>query len=140
MASDLLQELGRHLLFEVHQIQDVDLAGGERVAITLPLMNRLELGEFFADRRGVVELVLGLFLGREVLVLAAGVGVPPGQAGGDFQRADVGFVIGDKGESRESAVVVSAAGVEVASILKITAAIAMIKVGRNIGILRWTLG
>ena len=39
-----------------------------------------------------VDLVLGLFLALEVLVLAGDVGVPPGAVGGDLERPHLGGV------------------------------------------------
>ena len=54
LGGDLLQQLGRDLLFEVLQVEHVDLAGDERVvdlAASPAALMRLELGERLRVRR-----------------------------------------------------------------------------------------
>ncbi len=60
------------------------------------LLEVFELGEDLGVGEGGVDGVLGLFLFGEVLVLAGGVGVPPGEVGGHVQRPDAGFVVLDE--------------------------------------------
>ena len=50
------------------------------------VLELFDLGEGCAVGEGLVDLVLGLFLAGEVLVLAGGVGVPPGEVGRDLER------------------------------------------------------
>src|SRR5262249_45817067 len=62
-------------------------AQGRVLDVVGVVLERLDLGEGVAVGQRLVDLVLGLDLLLVVLVLAADVGVPPGEGGLDLQRA-----------------------------------------------------
>ena len=76
------------------QVEDVDLAGEDRLIDLAALFDFLQLAEFPRIGEGLVNAILRFDFLFEVLVLAGNVGVPPGQAGGAFEGTNLGFMSG----------------------------------------------
>ena len=94
-GGDLPQEGRLDLLFEVHEIEHVDLARQQAVA-EVAFFDFLEFRKSFLACQRLVQSVLRFFLGFEVLVLPGHIRVPPGQIDLFFQRPDPGLVFGNE--------------------------------------------
>ena len=94
LGDDLLEQGRIDLFFQVLQIEHVYLTGQDRLIDLAALLDFFQLAEFLRVGERLVDSVLSFDLLVKVFILARDVGVPPGQAGGAFERPNLGFMRG----------------------------------------------